>query len=60
DLAVATDHGFELYRNLKGKKFLRVDLPFRDLRGKQGVTIAMVDLNNDGWLDFFLTTFNQG
>ena len=30
------------------------------LNGKQGINIALVDLNNDGWLDIFLTTFNEG
>ncbi|MBC8283055.1 MAG: VCBS repeat-containing protein [Nitrospinae bacterium] len=60
DFAIATDNGFELYQNLYGKKFKKAFSGTTELKGKQAINIAMVDLNNDGWLDIFLTTLNEG
>ncbi len=60
DFAIATNNGFELYQNLNGKTFRKVFSGVEELRGKQAINIALVDLNNDGWLDIFLTTFNEG
>jgi uncharacterized membrane protein YraQ (UPF0718 family) len=60
DFAIATDNGFELYQNLYGKSFSKVFSDVAKLKGKQAINIALVDLNNDGWLDIFLTTFNEG
>jgi uncharacterized membrane protein YraQ (UPF0718 family) len=60
DIAVATDNGFELYQNMKGVQFEKIFSGIEKLNGKQGINIALVDLNNDGWLDVFLTTFNEG
>lgn len=60
DFAIATDNGFELYQNLYGKKFKKAFSNISELKGKQAINIALVDLNNDGWLDVFLTTFNEG
>jgi uncharacterized membrane protein YraQ (UPF0718 family) len=60
DFAIATDNGFELYQNLYGKSFKKVFSDVDKLKGKQAINIALVDLNNDGWLDIFLTTFNEG
>jgi hypothetical protein len=59
DFAVATDNGFELYQNLYGKIFRKVFSDVAELKGKEAINIALVDLNNDGWLDIFMTTFNQ-
>lgn len=60
DIAVATNNGFELYQNIKGTGFKKVLSGIESLNGKQGINIALVDLNNDGWLDIFLTTFSTG
>ena len=60
DFAVATDNGFELYQNLYGKSFKKIFSNVTELKGKQTINIAMVDLDNDGWLDIFLTTLNEG
>jgi uncharacterized membrane protein YraQ (UPF0718 family) len=59
DVAVATDNGFELYQNLNGKKFKRLDGIPREFSGKQGISVALVDMDNDGWLDIFLTAFDE-
>ncbi|NIU96890.1 MAG: hypothetical protein GWN57_11580 [Nitrospinaceae bacterium] len=60
DVAVATDNGFELYQNVNGRRFVRMDGPPASMAGKQGLTVALVDMDNDGWLDVFLTTFHEG
>ncbi len=60
DIAVATNDGFELYQNMHGTRFKKVFSGIKELHGKQGINIALVDLNNDGWLDIFLTTFATG
>ena len=60
DFAVATDNGFELYQNLHGRSFKKIFSNVTELKGKQTINIAMVDLDNDGWLDIFLTTLNEG
>ncbi len=60
DIAVATNNGFELYQNMNGASFKRIFSDIDVLIGKQTINIALVDLNNDGWLDVFLTTFNNG
>ena len=60
DIAVATDNGFELYQNMNGTRFKKIFSGIETLNGKQAINIALVDLNNDGWLDVFLTTFNDG
>jgi uncharacterized membrane protein YraQ (UPF0718 family) len=60
DIAVATNNGFELYQNMNGTHFKKIFSGIKILNGKQAINIALVDLNNDGWLDVFLTTFNDG
>ncbi len=60
DIAVATNNGFELYQNINGTHFEKIFSGIEILNGKQAINIALVDLNNDGWLDVFLTTFNDG
>jgi uncharacterized membrane protein YraQ (UPF0718 family) len=60
DIAVATNNGFELFQNMNGTSFKKIFSGIEILNGKQAINIALVDLNNDGWLDIFLTTFNNG
>jgi uncharacterized membrane protein YraQ (UPF0718 family) len=60
DLAVATDNGFQLYRNVNGKRFTELPVPMNHLMGLQGVSVALVDMNNDGWLDVLFTAFEGG
>ncbi len=60
DLAVATDNGFELYQNINGQRFQKLDVYHPNMRGKQGISIALVDLDNDGWLDVYFTAFDGG
>jgi uncharacterized membrane protein YraQ (UPF0718 family) len=60
DLAVATGNGFELYQNIDGKEFRKLVPAIERLTGLQTVSVALVDMNNDGRLDVFFTTFKDG
>ena len=59
DVAVATGNGFELYQNINGRKFNKLDGIPKEFYGKQGISVAFVDMDNDGWLDIFLTAFDE-
>ncbi len=60
DVAVASTDGFELFQNINGERFSQVELDIPVLKGKEGFVVAMVDMNNDGLLDFYVTTFAEG
>ncbi len=60
DVVVATENGFELYQNVNGKNFKRLGGIPKEFSGKQGISVAFVDMDNDGWLDIFLTAFDAG
>ena len=59
DVAVATNNGFELYQNINGRTFKRLGGIPKGFSGKQGISVAFVDMDNDGWLDVFLTAFDE-
>ena len=59
DVAVATGNGFELYQNINGRKFSKLSGIPKEFYGKQGISVAFVDMDNDGWLDIFLTAFDE-
>ena len=60
DLAVATNQGFEIYQNMEGKSFRKILLPYRDSGSYQVINIALVDIDNNGWLDIFYSTYGEG
>jgi uncharacterized membrane protein YraQ (UPF0718 family) len=58
DLALGSDGGLLLYRNVGGR-FERVEVA-PELKERRVFAVAFVDLNNDGWLDLFATTWLSG
>ena len=60
DLLLASDSGLSLYANRQGKGFAlqRIDIPV--LKDFHVVNAALVDLNNDGWLDIHFSTYRHG
>jgi len=60
DVVVATHKGFEVYQNINGKKFTKLNWPLGEIEDKEVIQVAVVDLNNDGRLDIFASTFGAG
>jgi len=60
DVLLTSEFGFTLYANNAGKEFLkqRVDIP--DLKEHYVVNAAMVDMNDDGWLDIVYASHRKG
>ncbi|MCB0366598.1 MAG: VCBS repeat-containing protein [Bdellovibrionaceae bacterium] len=61
DLVLGGWHGPEIYMNMGGSRFRRLFLGIKDddlkrIHSIQVLSIGLVDLNNDGWLDVFFTT----
>ena len=59
DLLVAETGGVDLFQNIDGKRFVKVHLDVPELVDTEVIFVAMADLNRDGWLDFYITTFNE-
>ena len=60
DIVLPHDTGLGLYANQQGRRFVlqAIDIPQMD-----SYTIfntALVDLDNDGWLDIYFSTYRQG
>ena len=60
DIAVAETGRVDLFQNINGEYFQKVYLDIPEVADKEIIFIAMADLNRDGWLDFYLTTFGHG
>ncbi len=60
DIAIATDKGIEVYQNINGQKFQKLEISQDTFSENEAINVALVDMNNDGALDIFSTTFNNG
>jgi uncharacterized membrane protein YraQ (UPF0718 family) len=61
DLVLASTRvGLYAYDNDGSGRFSRMPVPDGPLQDLPVFNAALVDLNNDGWLDLFVTTYRQG
>ncbi len=61
DLAIAsTEAGLYLYANDGTGRFDRIAADLGDLAGMDIFNAALVDIDDDGWLDLFLATWRDG
>jgi len=61
DLVLAsTEAGLYFYMNNGTGQFSRMNFPLGKIKHMPVFNAALVDLNNDGWLDIFLATYRQG
>ncbi len=58
DLVIAsTEAGLYLYDNNGGGEFTRIDADLGPIADLDVFNAALVDIDNDGWLDLFLATW---
>jgi uncharacterized membrane protein YraQ (UPF0718 family) len=61
DLVFAsTERGLYFYAGDGNGKFQRVDMPIGRIRDMPVFNAALVDVDNDGWLDLFIATYRAG
>ena len=60
DILLTSESGLSLYANRQGKGFVQQRIDIAALKGFHVVNAALVDLNNDGWLDIFFSTWRHG
>ena len=60
DVLVATKHGIRLFINRQGLGFEEQKLSLPEVDELETHVVALVDLDDDGWLDVFLTTYRTG
>ncbi len=56
----STVAGLHIYENGGAGKFIRSDQSIGNISNLPVFNVAMVDIDNDGWLDLFITTYQQG
>ncbi len=60
DILVATKRGVRLFINQAGVAFEERPLEIPELGAFETHVVGLVDINNDGWLDIFMTTYQTG
>ncbi len=60
DIVISSETGISLYANLQGQRYQRQQIDIPQLHRLNVSSVALVDINNNGWLDIFFTTFLEG
>ena len=60
DILMTSDEGIVLYANLKGEKFLRQHIDSTLYGNHLIINAALIDFNNDGNLDIYYSTYQNG
>ncbi len=56
----STEAGLHIYKNDGAGMFARSDQPIGKISELPVFNVALVDIDNDGWLELFITTYQQG
>jgi uncharacterized membrane protein YraQ (UPF0718 family) len=59
DIVLATNNGVVLYVNNGTRGFEEYPLNIAELSGEEAFVVALVDADNDGWLDIYVSTFGK-
>ena len=60
DIVSATGPLITVYINQKGQRFSASEIQLNGLKNSAIFNVALIDINDDGWLDLFLTTYLEG
>ncbi len=60
DVVAAGDHGVVLYLNQQGRGFSARAVEIPELQRRAVFVVALADLDDDGWLDLFTTSWAEG
>lgn len=60
DIAIASESGIGLYINIGGQKFTQQHINIPSLSDFYIASIAIIDLDNNGWKDIVFSTFERG
>lgn len=60
DVAIASASGIGLYANIAGQRFIQQRVNIPAIQSLHISTVALIDLNNDGWNDLVFSAFNSG
>lgn len=60
DVVTGTKEGLMVFRNVDGKKFETYPIDIPEVKKFNTFIVAPVDINNDGWLDLYFSTYMDG
>ncbi len=60
DIVSASKEGVLLYHNDAGKEFVEQSIDVPGLEKMNVFLVALIDINDDGWLDLYFTTYLKG
>ncbi|MEM9485179.1 MAG: FG-GAP-like repeat-containing protein [Cyanobacteria bacterium P01_F01_bin.116] len=60
DIVLTADAGLALYANQQGEGYVQQQIDIPELNTYQVMNAALVDLNDDGWLDLYFSTYREG
>lgn len=60
DLVFATRQGIRLYKNTSQNSFVQIKFSDRIIDALDTFIVSFVDINEDGWLDIYVTSYGEG